>query len=98
MQNQPNHFSRISETFRSADIFPLNVGFTHKKIRTYKSASSGVFSILTLLLVIAYFLYLASDIWNFKVSLKNSLSKRDLIFDNTSFDLTDYDFYAALNL
>jgi len=54
--------SRVGRMLKMMDIFPLYMGFAHSNQRKYKSASSGVFSALTLFAIFAYFMYLVSNI------------------------------------
>jgi len=74
------------------------MGFIHKGKKEFKSFSGGIFSLMTLLVILAYFIYLASDVWNFEVALKSSLLKRDLVFDNSTYGFNSSSFDFAVNL
>eukprot|EP00350_Pseudokeronopsis_sp_OXSARD2_P000742 CAMPEP_0170544808 /NCGR_PEP_ID=MMETSP0211-20121228/3428_1 /TAXON_ID=311385 /ORGANISM="Pseudokeronopsis sp., Strain OXSARD2" /LENGTH=390 /DNA_ID=CAMNT_0010848549 /DNA_START=100 /DNA_END=1275 /DNA_ORIENTATION=+ len=74
------------------------MGFIHKGKKEFKSFSGGIFSLMTLLVILAYFIYLASDVWNFEVALKSSLLKRDLVFDNSTYGFNSSNFDFAVNL
>ena len=63
----------------------------------YRSTLGGLASLSAFIAILGYFIFLCSNVWNFKFSVKNSIYVRNLAFDETKIELTPEMFDFSIN-